>query len=58
MSTLEGVTTTLSLLEQYDKSRIKLVKKSKAEFVLEYEEASDLFGQDNEGRLAGIIKNI
>jgi len=72
---LANYSKTLSLLEQYDKGRIKLVKKSKAEFVLEYEEAkriikeikkdliskkeaSDLFGQDNEGRLAGIIKNI
>jgi len=72
---LANYSKTLSLLEQYDKGRIKLVKKSKAEFVLEYEEAkriireikkdliskkeaSDLFGQDNEERLAGIIKNI
>jgi len=72
---LANYSKTLTLLEQYDKGRIKLVKKSKAEFVLEYEEAkriireikkdliskkeaSDLFGQDNEGRLEGIIKNI
>ena len=36
---LANYSKTLSLLEQYDKGRIKLVKKSKAEFVLEYEEA-------------------
>ncbi|CAD7780402.1 MAG: Virulence protein RhuM family protein [Candidatus Methanoperedenaceae archaeon GB50] len=72
---LANYSKTLTLLEQYDKGKIKLIKKSKAEFGLEYEEAkriikeikkdlitkkeaSDLFGQDNEGRLAGIIKNI
>ena len=72
---LANYSKTLTLLEQYDKGRIKLVKKSRAEFVLEYEEAkrvireikkglirkkeaSELFGQDNKGRLAGIIKNI
>jgi len=72
---LANYSKTLTLLEQYDKGRIKLVKRSKAGFTLEYEEAkkvireikkglirkkeaSELFGQDNKGRLAGIIKNI
>ena len=66
---------TLKLLEEYDQGRIKLVKKRKAKFVLEYEEAkkiikeirkdligrgeaSDLFGQENDRRLEGILGNI
>jgi death-on-curing family protein len=66
---------TLTILGQYDKGKIKLIKKSKAKFILDYEkakeiirrikedlisrkEASDLFGQDNDKRLAGILKTI
>jgi len=72
---LANYSRTLTLLEQYDRGKIKLMRRGKIEFVLKYEEAikiikrikkdlinkkeaSELFGQDNERRLSGILKNI
>jgi len=72
---LANYSKTLSLLEQYDKRKVKLIKKSKAKFALKYKEArriieevkknlinkkqaSSLFGQDSEKKLAGILKGV
>jgi len=66
---------TLTLLEEYDKRKLKEIKGRKAKFVLKYEmckriiseikkeliakkEASNLFGQETDGRFEGIIKGL
>ena len=72
---LSSYSKTLKLLEQYDKEQLSLVKKSRAKFILQYDqakkivetikkeliskkEASNLFGQENDDKLKGIIGNI
>ena len=72
---LANYSKTLTLLEQYDKDNLSVLKKGKGKFVLLYEdarkvisalkkdliakkEAGDLFGQEYEGKLQGIIGNI
>lgn len=66
---------TLSLLEQYDKGKLKIGRGQKTKFVLKYEncqsiiaqikkklmakkEASELFGQEKDKALEGIIKGL
>jgi len=39
LSLFAGYSKTLTLLEQYDKEKVRLIKKSKAKFVLKYKEA-------------------
>ena len=75
LNLLSSYAKTLTLLEQYDKEKIPIVKKAKGEFVLRYDEAkevidrikeeliakkeaSDLFGQENAGKLKGILGSI
>lgn len=75
LNLLASYSKTLKLLNQYDEKKIKLIKKSKAEFILKYEQArrvireikkelaikkqaSDLFGQENNKKLAAILGNI
>ena len=66
---------TLTLLEQYDKENLTIIRKNHDKFILQYDEskriietikkeliskkeASELFGQENDGKLKGIIGNI
>ncbi len=75
LSLLSNYAKTLTLLEQYDKEKIALVKRTKGKFILGYseagkiiseikknliakKEASDLFGQENDGKLKAILGNI
>ncbi len=72
---LANYSKTLTLLEQYDKNKLRLIKKIKGKFILKYEEAkqvinelkrdlsdkkeaSDLFGQEIEGRFKAVLGNI
>lgn len=72
LSLLADYSKTLTLLEQYDKDKLSVLKKGKGKFILNYEEArkvitalknnliakkeaGDLFGQEYEGKLQGII---
>lgn len=72
---LANYSKTFTLLEQYDKGKLSIVRKTKAEYVLQYadakeiiekikkelmvkKEASNLFGQENEEKLKGILGNI
>jgi len=75
LNLLSSYAKTLTLLEEYDKRKLKEIKGSKAKFILKYEkceriiaeirkelitkkEASDLFGQETDGRFEGIIKGL
>ena len=66
---------TLTLLEQYDKENLTIIRKTRDKFILQYDEskriietvkkeliskkeAGELFGQENDGKLKGIIGNI
>lgn len=66
---------TLTLLEQYDTGKLKLITKGKSEFILQYDntrilidkmkrdllarkEAGDLFGQEYDDKLKGIIGTL
>lgn len=75
LNLLADYSKTLTLLEQYDKEKVPLVRSGKGKFVLQHnkaseivkkikqdlmvkKEASELFGQDNNDRLSGIIGSI
>ncbi len=75
LNLLSDYSKTLTLLEQYDKAKVSLVKKTKSRFELKYEdavnvineikkkllhkkEASNLFGQESEGKFKGILGSI
>ncbi len=72
---LANYSKTLTLLEQFDKNKLKGIKAGKAKFVLRYndcqriikeikneliskKEAGSLFGNEMDGRLESIIKNL
>ncbi len=72
LNLLANYSKTLTLLEQYDKDKLAVLKKGRGNFVLKYEEAKkvivalkndlivkkeagDIFGQEYEGKLQGII---
>ncbi len=75
ISLIFGYSKSLTLLEQYDQNKIKIIKTKKAEYVFEYsealkiifqlkkelinkKEASELFGQEYQNKLEGIIGNL
>lgn len=75
LSLLADYSKSLTLLEQYDRRRLTLIKGKKAKFILTYsqakgivdnlknrlqrkKEAGELFGQDNQDRAQGIVKNL
>ena len=75
LNLLSSYAKTLTLLEEYDKRKLKEIKGRKAKFVLKYEKceriiteirkeliakkkASNLFGQETDGRFEGIIKGL
>ncbi|MCM8833238.1 MAG: virulence protein RhuM/Fic/DOC family protein [Candidatus Omnitrophica bacterium] len=75
LNLLANYSKTLKILEQYDKGKLSLIKKTKGKFVLKYDEAkqiikeikkdliakkqaSDLFGQEVEGKFKAILGNI
>ena len=75
LNLLSAYSKTLTLLEQYDKEKLTISKKTKSKFVLQYDdvkkiiemikkeliskkEASNLFGQENDNKLKGIVGNI
>lgn len=75
LSLLANYAKTLTLLEQYDKEKLTLVKNVKGKFILSEnearkvidklkkeliakKEASDLFGQENDGKFQAILGNI
>lgn len=75
LNLLANYSKTLKILEQYDKGKLSLIKKTKVKFVLKYDEAkqiikeikkdlitkkqaSDLFGQEVEGKFKAILGNI
>lgn len=75
LNLLSSYSKTLTLLEQYDKEKLKLTKKAKGKYVVKYDEArklineikkdliekneaSNLFGQENGDRFKSILKNI
>ncbi|MEA3293291.1 MAG: Fic family protein [Patescibacteria group bacterium] len=72
---LNSYSKTIKILEQYDKSKLRLIKRTKTKFILEYnnakkvieevkrelsaeKETSNLFGQENNKKLQGILGNI
>lgn len=75
LNLLSDYSRTLTLLEQFDKAKVSLVKKTKSRFELKYEdsvnvineikkkllhkkEASNLFGQESDGKFKGILGSI
>lgn len=75
LTLLANYSKTLTLLEQYDKETIRLIRKAKGKFILRYKdaltiiqeikkeliakkEASELFGQEVNEKLKGILGNI
>lgn len=62
LNLLTNYSKTLTLLEQYDKERVRLIRKSKAKFILEYDEAKrvikeikkDLIEKKEAGDLFGL----
>jgi len=75
LSLLSIYAKTLTLLEEYDKGKLKTAKGKKAKFILDYEEcqqvigkikkvlidkkeASELFGQETDGKLEGIVRGL
>jgi death-on-curing family protein len=75
LNLLANYSKTLTLLEQYDKEKLSLIKKARGKFILKYEnaikvidnikkdlisknEASNLFGQENNGKFEAILGAI